>query len=104
MNEIQKKLNGSSICFSLLPLIDEGYVLNKQAFTNMIKIRWGWHLLRLPENRVSGQKFNVEHALSCKKGGFITIRHNDVRDTTTNLLKIIYNKVKIEPPLVPIPG
>ena len=51
-----------------------------------------------------GQKFNVEHALSCKKGGFINIRHNQVKDITANLLKIICHNVKIKPPLLPLSG
>ena len=50
------------------------------------------------------QTLNVEHTLSCKKGGFISIRHNQVRDTTTNLLKMICNDVKIEPPPLPLSG
>ena len=50
------------------------------------------------------QTLNVEHTLSCKKGGFISIRHNQVRDTTKNLLKMICNDVKIEPPQLPLSG
>ena len=68
----------------------------------MIKIRYGWHLHRLPKNCEHGQNFNVEQVLSCKKGGFITIRHNKVRGTLANLLKMIFNDVKIEPPLLPL--
>ena len=110
MNDTQKKLNeinqepGASIWLSTIPLIEEGYTLNKQAFTDMIKTRYGWQLQKLPENCVCGQKFNVEHALSCKKGGFVTIRHNKVRDITANLLKIICNDVQVEPTLLPLSG
>ena len=43
---------------------------------------------------VCGQKINIEHALSCKKRGSIIIGHNQVRDTTANLLKIICSNVK----------
>ena len=68
----------------------------------MIKIRYKWHLHRLPENCECGQKINFEQALSCKKGGFITIRHNQVRYITANLLKIISNDVKIEAPLLEV--
>ena len=50
------------------------------------------------------QKFNIEHTLPCLKGEFIAIRHNQVRDTTTNLLKMIYRDVKIEVPLLPFSG
>ena len=51
-----------------------------------------------------GQKINVKHALSCKKGVFITIRHNQVRETTANLIKMICKDLKIKPPLRPLSG
>ena len=51
---------------------------------------------RLPKNVIFRQKSNVEHAFSCKKGGFITIRNDELRQNTTHLLKIIYDDVKIE--------
>ena len=53
---------------------------------------------------VCKEKFNTEHTLSCKKGGFITSRYNQVRGTTANLLKMICSNVKIEPPLLPLSG
>ena len=43
----------------------------------------------------------MTHALNCKTGGFITIRHNRVRDL---LLTEICNDVEIEPPLQPLEG
>ena len=44
----------------------------------------------------------MQHAMSCKKGGFITIRHNDLRDLTATLLAEIYKDVDIEPQLLPL--
>ena len=43
--------------------------------------------------------FSVEHALSCPKGGFPTIRHNEIRDLTASLLTEVCHKVSIEPDL-----
>ena len=42
--------------------------------------------------------------MNCKKGGFITIRHNDLRDLTANLLTDIWRDVDIEPQLLPVTG
>ena len=42
--------------------------------------------------------------MSCKKGGFITIRHNDLRDLTANLLTEVCKDVDIEPQLLPVTG
>ena len=39
------------------------------------------------------------HALSCKKGAFITLRHNKVQDTTTELLNVVWVDVRKEPVL-----
>ena len=46
----------------------------------------------------------MDHALSCKKGGFISLRHNQIRDLTANLLKIICHDVLIEPTLQQVTG
>ena len=47
-------------------------------------------------------KFSVEHALSCKKGAFPIIRHNEIRDFTAKLLTEVCRDVIIEPTLQPI--
>ena len=39
--------------------------------------------------RVCGASFNIEHALSCSKGGFIINRHNEIRNTTAEFLSEI---------------
>ena len=33
-----------------------------------------------------GSTFSIDHALSCKKGGFVSLRHNQVRNLTASLL------------------
>ena len=50
------------------------------------------------------RKVRLEHALSCKKGGFVTNRHNQVRNITAALLNEIYNDVQIEPQLQSLSG
>ena len=42
--------------------------------------------------------------MSCKKGGFITIRHNDLRVLIANLLTQVWRDVDIEPQLLPVKG
>ena len=46
--------------------------------------------------------YKVQHALSCLKGGFPSIWHNEIRDLTANLLTEVYNDVCIEAELLPI--
>ena len=110
MNENQQRLNdvnqepGVSSWISSLPLEDEGYVLNKQLFWDLIHIRYGLKLTRRPENCVCGVKFGLQHALSCKKGEFVTIQGNQVRNITATLLNEICNDVQIEPQLQSLSG
>ena len=110
MNPMQQRLNklntesGSSIWLASLPLKEEGYVINKQNFWDLVKIRYGWELTRLPENCECGAKFNIKHALSCKKGGFISLRHNEIRNITACLLKGVCRDVCVEPRLQLLTG
>jgi len=49
-----------------------------------------------------GTSFSIEHVLSCPKGGFPSIRHNEVRNCTDELLSEVCNDVEIEPHLQPL--
>ncbi len=56
----------------------------------------------MPSKCYCGNKFTVEHALSCCKGGFPTIRHNEIRNLTATLLTEVCHDVCIEPELQPV--
>eukprot|EP00731_Ephydatia_muelleri_P004197 Em0002g373a len=58
----------------------------------------------MPSSCACGAAFSVEHALSCPKGGFPSIRHNEIRDYTAYLLSEICHNVSTEPHLQPITG
>ena len=47
---------------------------------------------------------SIDHALTCKTGGFPAIRHNEVRDITASLLSEVCHGVTIEPHLQPLTG
>ena len=49
-----------------------------------------------------GQPFSVQHALSCPKGGYPSIKHNELRDLTAALLSETCHGVAVEPYLQPI--
>ena len=44
-----------------------------------------------------GATFNLSHALSCRKGGLIVRRHNEVRDTVGDLSRLVCSPVNQEP-------
>jgi len=49
-------------------------------------------------------KFSVEHSFSCPKGGFPSIRHNEIRDLTAILLTEVCHEVENEPTLQLVTG
>ena len=83
LHEINRT-KGVSIWLSTLPIKEEGYHLEKNVFWDLIKIRYGKELNRLPETCSCGARYDLQHALSCKKGGFVALRHNTVRNITAN--------------------
>ena len=61
-----------------------------------MRIRYGYQLTRLPEKCACGAYFDLQHALSCEKGGFLTLRHNMIREVTARLLNEIFHDVRVE--------
>ena len=95
---------GASSWLSTLPINEHGFTLHKGAFRDALALRYGWQPSNLPSNCVCGAHFSVEHALSCAKGGFPTLRHNEVRDIAAQLLSEVCTEVRIEPRLQPLSG
>jgi hypothetical protein len=103
LNELASEKH-ASLWLTTLPIKGEGYMLTKQQFWDLIRIRYGWQLKRLPTNCECGANFNLEHALSCKKGGFVSLRHNHLRNVTAKMLNEVCKDVKVEPILQPMTG
>ena len=69
-----------------------------------LALRYGWELSSTPTHCVCGVNFTVQHVLSCPRGGFPSIRHNELRDITASLLTEVCHDVKTEPDLQPLSG
>ena len=78
---------GASNWLSALPIRAKGFSLNRQEFTDALSLRYGWIVKGLPEVCACGENFDERHAMSCQKGRFISIRHDEIRDITCSLLK-----------------
>ena len=100
----QARDNGASSWLNALPLKDQKLNLNKEQFTDALKLRYNQRLRNLPTHCPCGEVFNVEHALNCKKGGFIAQRHDNLRDLFTCLLSKVCKNVMVEPHLLPLTG
>ena len=92
---------GASCRLTTLPIAEHGFAMPKGEFRDALCLRVGWQLAHLPLSCVCGKSFNVEHAFSCPCGSFPTIRHNEIRDLTANLLSEVCPDVGVEPALQP---
>ena len=68
---------GASTWLSVLPLEEYGFALHKGAFCDALALCYGWSPANTPLNCACGTHFSVEHVLSCPKGGYPSIRHNE---------------------------
>ena len=58
----------------------------------------------LPTSCSCSSNFDIQHSMNCKKGGFICIRHNDLRDLTANMMSEVCKDTEVEPKLTPLSG
>ena len=58
----------------------------------------------LPTTCPWGSRFSIQHCMSSKKGGFIYIRQNYLRDLTANILSEVCKDIEIKPELTTLMG
>ena len=61
-------------------------------------------IIDMPSVCVCGNHFKVDHAMICKRGGFVIQRHNELRDLQAEMLRMVCNGVETEPVLQDITG
>ena len=93
---------GASNWLNAIPLAEHGFNLSKGEFRDALALRFNHDIKGLPSKCPCGQRFDVTHAMNCKRGGFVIMRHNDIRDFEAKLWKKVCNDVEIEPPLQPL--
>ena len=74
----QNREKGASSWLSALPLRDHGFTLNKEEFRDALALRYNRTVTNLPSKCACSEIFNVNHAMNCKKGGFVSIRHDTI--------------------------
>ena len=95
---------GASSWLTALPLTEHSFSLHKGAFRDALALRYGWFPLQTPAHCDCGANFSIDHSLSCPKGGFPSIRHNEIRNLTARLLTEVCHDVRVEPHLQPLTG
>ena len=98
------KEKGASSWLTVTPIEEHGFFLNKGEFRDALHLRYGWDIRNTPQSCVCGSSFSINHAMTCKRGGFPILRHNEVRDMTAKLLSEVCHNVATEPHLQPLSG
>ena len=93
---------GSSNWLNCLPLKEKSLAFNRSDFVDGINIRYQRSHKGLPDKCACGAKFNLTHALNCQVGGYVLMRHDNLRDLNAKLLKKVCKDVEIEPHLIPV--
>ena len=90
--------NNCSLWLTSLPLLKDNFDFSATEFRDALCIRYRKPLKR-SFSRCDGcqQDFDLQHALSSKKGGLVTPRHNEIRDAVGDLASILWKDVKREP-------
>ena len=97
----------ASSWLTILPLKEQGFNLTKDEFIDVLAVIYNRKIKNLPSKCAYGQALDTNYAMNCKKEGFVTIHHNNVKDFEANLLKMCamtlklnrnYNRVKMMKP------
>ena len=94
----------ASSWLNVFPVKDMDFTLNKREFQDAVKLRYDWPIPECPSICLCGANFPVDHAMVCKRGGFVIQRHNEIRDLEAELLEMVCSDVQIEPSLQPVTG
>ena len=85
-----------------MPITEHGFEQSKQQLWDQVRLRYGWEIVNLPIFFPCGSKFDIQHSMSCKKGVFVSIRHNDLRGLTARTVSEACEDTEIETKLLPL--
>ena len=71
-------------------------------FRDALCLRYGWNVPNMPHFCGCGQKNSIDDTLICKKGGYVAMRHNNLRDLNINMQKEVCRDVVSEPRLLAV--
>ena len=95
-----KRINEGSLSawLTALPIAAETFDLSEVQFGDALSVRYNKNFNALPTFCDGCQStFTLRHALACKKGGLLTLRHNEIRDAVGNLASLVWKDVQREP-------
>ena len=91
---------GASTWLQTNPSKERGFVLNKQELHEAICLRYGRVLKNVPSVCAYDVSNRIDHCLTCKKWGFVILRHNALRNTQADLFREVCKEVQVVPSLL----
>ena len=88
-------MKGLSNWLTVIPLKELDYNLKKKEFRDAMKVRYDWEIPDTPMICACAVQFSVDHVMVCQRGGFITQRHNELRDLEVEMLGLVCNDVEL---------
>ena len=83
---------------NVVPAARHQFHLSAQEFRDALAIRYKKPLLGIPPQCDGcSAPFDLAHALSCRKGGLVTQKHNEVRDAFGDLASLAWNQFVKKP-------
>jgi hypothetical protein len=95
---------GASSFLTALPLQRHGFALSKCEFRDAILMRYRWPLPQLPSVCACGKPFTLDHSQICHLGGFVNMRHDEIRDILAEEMREVLRDVQTEPMLQSLSG
>ena len=86
--------SGAFSWLSSLPIEEHYFSLRKGAFRDALYLRYGWNITNVSSRSACGATFDVDHAMSCHKGGLPILHHNEVQDIATETIKEVCTNVE----------
>ena len=93
----QTRDRGASSWLNAIAIEEHGLALNRREFRDSLCLHYNLPLPNLPSYCACGEMFTVNHALSCKKEGFLAQRHETIRDLLTSNISEVCRNVETEP-------
>ena len=98
-NRAVKRIKEGSLSawLTALPIAAENFDLSEMEFRDASSVRYNKNLNASPSFCDGCQSpFTLRHALACKKGGLLTLRHNEIRDAVGGLASLLWKDVQRE--------
>jgi len=83
---------------SFPPLGKRDFYLHQIDYRDAICLRYGWKLDNIPQCCNCGAHFTMDDTMVCHMGGFLTVRHNEIRAITASLPIEVCHNISTEPP------